>query len=305
MAEPTQLARGGPSRTRAFGWIWIAYLAALAVGITGTMIIADPVADHALYLAGIADVLATVVIFAFSVIFRNSSFYDPYWSVVPPALGLYWWLVAGAVDDPRIWLAMLIVSCWAVRLTYNWAFGWTGLDHEDWRYRDLQNKLGLLYWPVSFLGIHLLPTALVFLGCVPLFLIMGREATALNGIDLLALAVGLAAVWIETRADIELHRFRARRGSPAEALTTGVWGWCRHPNYLGEIGFWLSLGLFAWAAGADPLWCFAGFLAMVALFEVVSIPMIEEKLLAAKPGYEAYRRSTFRLLPLSVLKRTG
>ncbi len=43
---------------------------------------------------------------------------------------------------------------------------------------------------------------------------------------------------------------------------------------------------------------------MVALFEVVSIPMIEEKLLAAKPGYEAYRRSTFRLLPFSALKRS-
>ena len=46
-----------------------------------------------------------------------------------------------------------------------------------------------------------------------------------------------------------------------------------------------------------------GFVAMVALFELVSIPMIEKKLLAAKPGYEAYRRSTFRLLPFSALKR--
>ncbi|MBR7080268.1 MAG: hypothetical protein IKI40_07080, partial [Treponema sp.] len=32
----------------------------------------------------IADVLATVIVFVFSLIFKNASVYDPYWSVQPP-----------------------------------------------------------------------------------------------------------------------------------------------------------------------------------------------------------------------------
>jgi steroid 5-alpha reductase family enzyme len=42
---------------------------------------------------------ATVVIFGFSRWFNNSSFYDAYWSIIPPLLALYWstqrWCTAG------------------------------------------------------------------------------------------------------------------------------------------------------------------------------------------------------------------
>jgi hypothetical protein len=37
----------------------------------------------------IADAIATAVIFIFSLIFSNSSVYDPYWSVVPPVIAIY------------------------------------------------------------------------------------------------------------------------------------------------------------------------------------------------------------------------
>ena len=39
----------------------------------------------------IADVIATVVVFVFSRAYRNSSFYDAFWSVAPPLLLFYWW----------------------------------------------------------------------------------------------------------------------------------------------------------------------------------------------------------------------
>ncbi len=79
---------------------------------------------------------------------------------------------------------------------------------------------------------------------------------------------------------------------------------CRHPNYLGEIGFWFSVYFFGYAAlGHGDPWMEAGPVAMVLLFVIVSMPMIEKKLTEAKPGYEAYRKSTFALLPLSRLRQ--
>jgi ABC-type branched-subunit amino acid transport system permease subunit len=38
----------------------------------------------------IADVIATFVIYSFSVYYKNSSFYDPYWSVIPPFIAFFW-----------------------------------------------------------------------------------------------------------------------------------------------------------------------------------------------------------------------
>lgn len=257
---------------------------------------------HPLTQAAVADGIAMVVVFGFSAGFRNSSFYDAYWSVAPPCLGLGWWWMLGQSLEPRAWMAITIVCCWAIRLTMNWAHGWTGLQHQDWRYGNLQRQLGALYWPVSFSGIHLMPTLLVFLGCLPLYFVVAAPSAPLNLLDGLAVGVAVAAIWIETQADLELHRFRRQRESARDVLTTGVWRWCRHPNYLGEIGFWLALALFAGAAGVASVWAYAGVLAMLVLFEFISIPMIEKKLVEAKPEYRAYCQRTFRLLPFSALR---
>ena len=34
----------------------------------------------------LADVVATIIVFIFSLIFKNASVYDPYWSVQPPVI---------------------------------------------------------------------------------------------------------------------------------------------------------------------------------------------------------------------------
>jgi steroid 5-alpha reductase family enzyme len=286
-------------RKRAFAWVALAYAVAVAAALAAGWACQWALTTNPLVVAGVADAAATLVVFAFSLALRNSSFYDAYWSVAPPLLILYWLLETGSGSSPFSWLLLGLVCVWSVRLTWNWAHGWMGLEHEDWRYRDLQARLGPWYWLVSFTGIHLMPTVLVFLGCVPVLLLLERDPGGLHaGVAALALLVGVAAVALEARADMELHQFRARRESPEQVLSTGVWGWCRHPNYVGELGFWLALGLSAAAAGVSLLAAGVGILAMLGLFVGVSIPMLEKRLLAAKPGYAEYRRSLYALLPV-------
>ena len=79
----------------------------------------------------IADVAATVATFIFSLIFKNASVYDPYWSVQPPVI-----LVAFAIGRELTLLGVLllvVVSFWAIRLTANWAYTFGNLNHQDWR----------------------------------------------------------------------------------------------------------------------------------------------------------------------------
>ncbi len=254
---------------------------------------------HPLVEVFVADVVGTIVIFFFSVAFRNSSFYDPYWSVAPPLIAAWFIMVADGAVAMRQMSVMALVVVWSVRLTCNWLFGWIGMGHEDWRYVQLREKTGVMWWPVSFLGVHLFPTLLVFAACVPLYPALAGGTVGINWLDAVALLVGAGSVWLEYRADLELHRFRAVRESRSEVLMTGVWRWCRHPNYLGEIGFWVSLFLFGIASVEGVLpWSWAGAVGMVLLFAGISIPMIEKKLLADKPAYAKYQNNVRRLLPL-------
>jgi steroid 5-alpha reductase family enzyme len=45
---------------------------------------------HPIAFALLADIVATLVVFAFSAWYRNASTYDPYWSVIPVLIVLYW-----------------------------------------------------------------------------------------------------------------------------------------------------------------------------------------------------------------------
>lgn len=286
--------------TKARLWVALSCLGAISAAAITLQFLSQ---FHPLVQLLIANVVATLVVFGFSVAFKNSSFYDPYWSVAPIVIaGYFVWLGSDARLARQV-LVFLLVLIWGIRLTANWLHGWRGLAHEDWRYVSLKEQSGILWWPLSLVGIHMLPTILVFAGCVALYPALVLGDRGLNWIDGVASAVGAASVYLEYRADAELHRFRANRASAAEVLKTGVWSWCRHPNYLGEIGFWISLYLFGLAAiEGSYAWTNIGPAAMVLLFVFVSIPMIEHKLAEEKPGYRDYQAATFALLPFSAWK---
>ena len=137
-----------------------------------------------------------------------------------------------------------LVLAWAVRLTWNWARGWQGLGHEDWRYLRLKEQSGRAYWLVSFAGIHLMPTLWVFAGCMSLYPALAAATRPFGVLDAIAALVTAGSIWIEKRADDELQRFRRDGHGPHAILKTGLWAWSRHPNYFGEMGFWWGLWLF-------------------------------------------------------------
>jgi steroid 5-alpha reductase family enzyme len=283
---------------RSFFYCGIAYAVALAAAVAVANVLQGL---HPLWVALAADVVATAVVFGFSFAFDNSSFYDPYWSVAPVPLAVYFALQPLASDEfpsPRALLALLLVAAWAARLTYNFLRGWGGLDHEDWRYVDIRLKTGRAYWLVSFLGIHLFPTLMVFAGCLPLYAAFERGARPLNLLDGLATVVTLTAIAIEAIADAQLRSFRLRSDrKPEEILDGGLWAWSRHPNYFGEMLFWWGLWLFALAAGPGNRWTVAGAAAITLMFHVVSLRLLETRMLERRPEYAAHVRRVPAFLP--------
>ncbi len=272
----------------------VAYASALVVAIAAGL--AAPV-EHPLAVALAADVAATLAIFSFSLAFRNSSFYDAYWSVAPLPIALYWTAVGEGAVGARQALVLLAIASWGARLTWNWARGWRGLEHEDWRYVDLRKTTGRAYWLVSFVGLHGLPTFWVFGGLLPVYAAVCVPGRPLGPLDGLAALVTAGAIALEATADEQLRRFRAGGRPPGEFLQSGLWAWSRHPNYLGEMGFWWGLWLFGVAAAPGLWWTIAGPLAISLMFRFVSLPMIETRMRERRPSFAEWAgRSSLVLL---------
>lgn len=242
-----------------------------------------------------ADVLATVIIFLFSLAFKNSSLYDPYWSVIPPFMLLYWFSVYEVMNATVVWAYSIVVCLWAIRLTINWMKGWQGLVHEDWRYKMLREKNPALYPVTNFFGIHLFPTVMVFLGMLPVMTTISG-----SGCDPLlfypGVLIALVAVAIEFIADEQMRKFK-RTALPGTFINEGLWKYSRHPNYFGEILFWFGLWVMAVGCFMPYIWTGIGWLAMLLMFVFASIPMMEEKNRKSKPGYESYINRVSMLIP--------
>ena len=276
------------NRVASFIVVTLVYIIATVVGVLAYRTL---MLDWRLSLL-IADVAATVVTFVFSLIFKNASVYDPYWSVQPPVI-----LVAFAIGKDLTALGVLLlvaVSFWAIRLTANWAYTFGNLTHQDWRYTMLHEKTGAFYPVINFVGIHMVPTLVVY-GCVLPAVYAIREGLSANIASVLFLCLSLGAAMMQGIADIQMHKYRKNRTTPF--IRVGLWKYSRHPNYLGEILMWWGVAMAVVCAAPSAWYLAAGAVANTLLFLVVSIPMADKRQ-SRKEGFAEYKKQTRMLLPI-------
>jgi steroid 5-alpha reductase family enzyme len=233
--------------------------------------------------AAVADFAATVTVFLFSRMVDNTSIYDPYWSVAPLPIALFWFAEAGGRPTPHCLLILVLIAVWSARLTWNWVRRWPGIGHEDWRYADFRSRSGS-YWIVSLFGFHLMPSVIVFIALIPVYRALS-SSVRFKAFDLIGAFVAVSAILIETVADRQLSVFRQRAVSGGEFLESGLWRYSRHPNYFGEVLFWWGLYLFVIPGSTEEVLTIAGPISMTLLFWFVSIPMMEARLKRRIPQY--------------------
>lgn len=286
----------GVGRARGLAALAGAYGAALAVALAVGWALRG---RHPILVAAAADAAGTLTVFAFSVRHDNSSVYDPYWSVAPIPVALYWAAAGGGGAGSglrRAWV-LAVVCAWGLRLTANQLARWRGLRDEDFRYAELRARAGRWYWPLSLAGIHLAPTAWVFLGLLAAYPALAGRGGGLGPLDAVAAVVAGGALVLEAVADGQLRRFLRARREPGAILATGVWAASRHPNYLGEILFWWGLFLSGVAAAPGWAWSAIGPLAITALFVGVSVPWMDRRMAARHPGWSDRARRVPALVP--------
>ncbi len=252
--------------------------------------------DHFTIKIILADIFATFIIFLFSSFLKNSSIYDPYWSVAPLCIIPFF---VSKLDFKNI-LMLILILIWGIRLTLNWAYTFRSIKHQDWRYSYFHEKSPKFWVLVNFFGIHLMPTIIVILVMLPAFEYLKTPAT-INLLTKFGTVVAILGILLEHFSDNTAHQFR--KENPGKVNNRGLWKYSRHPNYLGEITFWWGIFLMMLSINPDGLLYLIGPLANTCLFLFISIPLMERRQLKNKPEYLAYQKETSMLLLFPKKKR--
>ena len=286
------------TRSRSFALIFALYV----IAVTGALLIASSIGTEHPVKGLIWGYVASVVfLYIASQIVGNGSTFDAWWSVIPPSFAIWFCIV---LDEPgkfsdadlRRLAVAVCATLWGLRLTANWAIGWTGLNHEDWRYRMLYETAPMPRWAVSLTSVHLFPLIVVTLGSIPMAIVASHSHHDFGVLDVIAIVMALTGVALQQFADLDLRRFN-RTKQPGDVLNTGLWSRSRHPNYLGEMCWWWSLFLFVLAAHPGAWWAGIGAVAMTIMFYAASIPIAEKRSAERRPGWDAYKANTPMVFP--------
>ena len=258
---------------------------------------------HILIQVLLLDIIITVIIYFFSFLFKNSSIYDPYWSIIPLVI-LFYFIYTSNIYMLKfnVLLIFINISLWSIRLTANWIKNWKGMPFEDWRYIDMRNYSGKYFELSNFLGIHLFPTLIVFICCIPIYFVTDIQYQ-LSAYSFIGFFICLIGVLYEFIADYQLYIFKKRNQKNTGIINKGLWKYSRHPNYWGEILFWW--GLYIYVCDVAPLYMILAPILMTLMFVYISIPWIENKIIKTRPQYKEYQKNTNILLPeLAFIKKT-
>jgi steroid 5-alpha reductase family enzyme len=262
--------------------------------------------------AWIAAVAAKLSVIDF-VIYRQMSFIDKAWSIVP---ALYLWIYAAAAHfaEERLVVAACLATLWSIRLTGQAIVrGYYKRSHEDYRWPLVRKWLGNnfvaeLVFAIVFVGLYqsALLAALAAPGLAA-YEVRGVAWDAVKvggfGTDSLAFVLWIAFFMLEAIADSQQAAFfsltREERASVGGFNRAGLFSLMRHPAWVGEQGMWYAMALFAVGpmGGFYEARLFAvGAAALSGL--MVGSAFITEKISASKyPDYALYQREVPCFIP--------
>ncbi|KAJ7963384.1 3-oxo-5-alpha-steroid 4-dehydrogenase (DUF1295) [Quillaja saponaria] len=220
---------------------------------------------------------------------------DFYWTVIPLLIVHYY--ATHPLADYNHWRSLtviLITWVWGIRLNHNYfrREKWQWGAREDWRFTEMGQQYGKLWWWVSFFAVYV--SQQVFLiGVTFPFYVVHTVTQPLNVWDLIAVLVCVSGIVIAYLADTQLYDYVCRNNKLKElgkpmvpVLEKGLWFYSRHPNYFGELLWWWGLVIFAWNLGNG--WTFVGSLINTMCLAHVT-KLVEDRMVKQEYRAEAYR----------------
>jgi len=138
-------------------------------------------------------------------------------------------------------LPTILISLWGLRLASYLLIRILKIK-KDKRFDNIRPNF------ISFLGFWLLQATTIFAVSLNYVFLSQSNNQTINLISVLAFILAAIGLGIETMADYQKYQFKNDPKNKGQFIQTGLWKHSRHPNYLGEIIFWLAIWLYSLSA---------------------------------------------------------
>jgi steroid 5-alpha reductase family enzyme len=236
---------------------------------------------------------------------KDHSWVDRIWSIVPI---VYAWVFASGAGftDARLNLMAALITLWGARLTFNFARkGGYAPGGEDYRWEILRKRMSRWQYEIfNVVFIVIIQNLILFAITLPMNELL-LHPSPLNSTDIVLAALFLGLLTLETVADQQqwnFHQFKkaekaAGRSVEPGFVTTGLFGFSRHPNFFAEQAQWWVIYLFAALSVGFSGFTWVGAVVLTGLF-IGSTRFTEEISASKYPEYRQYQKRVSMLIPL-------
>ena len=209
-------------------------------------------------------------------------------------------LWAGSQSEPpssRELIVSLLVVIWSLRLS---GFLYLRIHRtgKDGRFDKLKTSAIRFLVPWTIQGLW------VFLTMIVVIVINSQSGSASElGIwDGIGLSMWILGFGIETIADNQKTVFNKEPNNQGKWIDSGLWYYCRHPNYLGEILLWTGIAFFGISCftGLERVAWISPIFIYLLLTKISGTPILDKRALEKwgdDPEYQKYRANTPALIP--------
>ena len=177
-------------------------------------------------------------------IFQTEKFFDLTGSItyLTTVLAALYITDSGKISD------YVIVSCvviWAIRLG-SFLFMRIHKAGEDRRFREIKTNFTRFFMTWTLQGMWVSMCLL----CV-LTALSSYNGIIMNNVFYIGLLIFVIGFIIEVIADHQKTVFRKDINNKDKFISTGLWSYSRHPNYLGEILLWFGVAIMSFSSLQD------------------------------------------------------
>lgn len=192
----------------------------------------------------------------------------------------------------------ILITIWALRLAIH-IYLRSRNREEDFRYQKLKKKWGKNVSLKMFFQVFLLQGVILYIIALPILWMNTHHEELTFSAIWFVFPFWLSGFLTEAIGDYQLLRFQKNPLNQGKLLTTGFWGYVRHPNYLGEIIQWWSI----WSLTLFLPLIISPILITFLLIKVSGAAPLEEKM-KSHPDFLEYTKKTPSLFPFPLINGT-
>lgn len=239
--------------------------------------------------------LIHLLIFVPSYYFQTEKFFDLTGTIAYVSSVLFIFFKSNTVESINLGSLALstFIIIWSLRLG-TFLFLRIKKEGKDRRFNDIKKSFSWFFMTFSVSGMWVTICSICALTGI-------ANGIIFSSTTIIGIIIFIIGFTIEIIADSQKTKFRAKDDNKDKFISSGLWKYSRHPNYLGEIILWLGISLISFSSleGLQYITLISPIFTYLLLVNVSGINLLEksgEKKWGHLDSYKSYKENTPRLI---------